>query len=882
MVVEGSAVSQNILNRFCSASQPTIKRCLVAALLFGVASMVILSYYVTNNQWHSVIREPPQPSFQCHSHNKGLVKSNISASNIHTIRGKLRFDPRVLVFMETQYSRLGKHICEVLEASRIKYKVEVAGKSLPLLTNHDKGKYAVIVFENYEKYLSMNKWNRGLLDKYCIEYNVGIIGFVPSKEETFIGAQLKGFPLFISTNLKLKDYYLNPSSSILRLTRAGEVHYGELPAGDWTIFKTNDSSYEALAWARPQHFVPASSEDISPFLPVIVQDHGLYDGIHRVLFGNGFKFWLHKLLFLDSVSFLSHGKLSFPLQRYLLIDIDDIFVGEKGTRMKPTDVQALLQAQERISSIIPGFRFNLGFSGKHYHRGTEEENEGDDALLEFAVSFWWFPHMWGHTKPHLFNNISYLEGNMNRNYQFAKEHGIPTDSGYSVAPHHSGVYPVHEQLYEAWKHVWNIRVTSTEEYPHLHPSRFRRGFIHRNIMVLPRQTCGLYTHNLFMERYPGGAARLESSIQGGDLFYQFVFNPINVFMTHLSNYGNDRLALYTFESVIKFIQCWTNLQLSTLPPLQLAEKYFQMFPEESNPVWVNPCLDKRHLAIWSTKKSCDQLPKFLVIGPQKTGTTALYTFLSMHPTIVSNYPSAETFEEVQFFNGKNYFKGLDWYMNFFPVPINSTGNYLFEKSATYFDGELIPLRAHALLPHAKLVTILISPIRRAYSWYQHMRAHKDTTALKYEFYEVVTANDKAPKNLRDLRNRCLNPGLYAQHLDRWLTFYPPSQLMIIDGEELKADPVAVMNKLQQFLKITPFVDFTNHLRYDPQKGFYCQVTQQNSTKCLGRNKGRHYPLIDLLSQKFLKIFYLSSNIALSKLLTRLRLPIPQWLEDDLS
>lgn len=189
-------------------------------------------------------------------------------------------------------------------------------------------------------------------------------------------------------------------------------------------------------------------------------------------------------------------------------------------------------------------------------------------------------------------------------------------------------------------------------------------------------------------------------------------------MTHLSNYGNDRLALYTFESLFRFLRCWTNLQLVTLPPQQLAIKYFQMHPEESDPVWVNPCLDKRHRTIWATNKTCEQLPKFLVIGPQKTGTTALYTFLSMHPAIVSNFPSPETFEEVQFFNGKNYYKGLDWYMNFFPSPGNSSQRYLFEKSATYFDGESVPLRVHALLPNVRIVTVLISPIRRAYSWYQ--------------------------------------------------------------------------------------------------------------------------------------------------------------------
>jgi hypothetical protein len=60
---------------------------------------------------------------------------------------------------------------------------------------------------------------------------------------------------------------------------------------------------------------------------------------------------------------------------------------------------------------------------------------------------------------------------------------------------------------------------------------------------------------------------------------------INIFMTHMSNYGNDRLALYTFESVIKFLQCWTNLRLVTAPPLQIGERYFQLYPEEGDPVW---------------------------------------------------------------------------------------------------------------------------------------------------------------------------------------------------------------------------------------------------------------------------------------------------------
>lgn len=63
---------------------------------------------------------------------------------------------------------------------------------------------------------------------------------------------------------------------------------------------------------------------------------------------------------------------------------------------------------------------------------------------------------------------------------------------------------------------------------------------------------------------------------------------ISIFMTHLSNYGNDRLGLYTFKHLVRFLNSWTNLKLQTLPPVQLAQKYFQIFSEEKDPLWQVP------------------------------------------------------------------------------------------------------------------------------------------------------------------------------------------------------------------------------------------------------------------------------------------------------
>lgn len=114
------------------------------------------------------------------------------------------------------------------------------------------------------------------------------------------------------------------------------------------------------------------------------------------------------------------------------------------------------------------------------------------------------------------------------------------------------------------------------------------------------------------------------------------------------------------------------------------------------------------------------------------------------------------------------------------------------------------------------------------------------------------ASDSAPKPLRDLRNRCLNPGKYAQHLERWLAYYPQQQLHIIDGEQLKTNPVEIMMELQRFLKLSPTFDYSDQLRFDNKKGFYCQIVNENKNKCLGKSKGRQYPPMDDKSAKWLQ------------------------------
>ena len=141
-------------------------------------------------------------------------------------------------------------------------------------------------------------------------------------------------------------------------------------------------------------------------------------------------------------------------------------------------------------------------------------------------------------------------------------------------------------------------------------------------------------------------------------------------------------------------------------------------------------------------------------------------FLQLHPNISTNQPVAGSFEELQFFAGPNYAKGLDWYTDKFAhVSPPNGSSMVFEKTANYFDNPAAPEALYALLPSAKLLVILIDPVLRAYSWYQvghwahllqytillcfqHMRAHNDSMALKYTAEEIFVGNGSGAEKLK--------------------------------------------------------------------------------------------------------------------------------------
>ncbi|KAA8594807.1 hypothetical protein FQN60_011942, partial [Etheostoma spectabile] len=323
-----------------------LRRLLLLLASCCLLSLLLSAYFLFTNSSPSMpLGQSPEPACSQPLSPYHQLPYPYPPNPPHTL---VHTDQVVLVLVESQYSQLGQDIVAILESAHFQFRMEIAsGKGdLPPLTEKGRGRYSLIIYENLLKYAHADTWNRQLLHQYCTEYRVGIIGFYRSTESSPTLLKLRGLPLVLRTNQALWDCCVVSSSPLLHLTKPG-TDRGALPGEDWTSFSFNHSTYQAVLHARAKEGAGAGSGDnpgpgfSSGLQATVVQDMGLYDGVRRVLFGQGLGYWLHRLILVDAISYLTDRKLTLGLDRHILVDIDDIFVGKEGTRMNAKDVKVL-------------------------------------------------------------------------------------------------------------------------------------------------------------------------------------------------------------------------------------------------------------------------------------------------------------------------------------------------------------------------------------------------------------------------------------------------------------------------------------------------------------------------------------------------------------
>ncbi|XP_041672125.1 heparan sulfate (glucosamine) 3-O-sulfotransferase 3-like [Cheilinus undulatus] len=241
-----------------------------------------------------------------------------------------------------------------------------------------------------------------------------------------------------------------------------------------------------------------------------------------------------------------------------------------------------------------------------------------------------------------------------------------------------------------------------------------------------------------------------------------------------------------------------------------------------------------------------RLPQALIIGVKKGGTRALLEFLRLHPDIRA------LGSEPHFFD-RHYARGLDWYRSMMPKALD--GQIVMEKTPRYFVTVETPARVHAMSQDVKLIVVVRDPVTRAISDYTQIISKTPDIPP----FESLAFKNKTTGQIDSLWSP-LWIGLYAQHLERWLAWFPRTQIHLVSGERLISDPAGELGRVQDFLGLQRIVT-DKHFYFNKTKGFPCLKKPEGSSKphCLGKTKGRTHASIDPGVLQRLRDFYKPHN-----------------------
>ena len=275
---------------------------------------------------------------------------------------------KVLVITKNSNNVLVENLRKIFFSTRIKFKT---AENIDFTSND----FSIIVYETYQEYLIAT---RALNFKnYLLEHRVGVIVFNKNdqnqEEREFSQCQLND-DKFLEEFLYITKFNIQPFKLNKRLKYDSEfrkLFFDDKKYNSKSILKCSQGNL--------------STEDIL-FASV-------NDGIKHVFIGIDFldHIWMLKILFIDSIRYLTDGHIDIGLTRYMQIDIDDIFFSDPGKRVVPEDVHELIRFQNDLSKNYFNnneykFKCVIGYSGFKYQYGDDVEDEGDKELIGILFS----------------------------------------------------------------------------------------------------------------------------------------------------------------------------------------------------------------------------------------------------------------------------------------------------------------------------------------------------------------------------------------------------------------------------------------------------------------------------------------------------------------
>ncbi|WP_320675985.1 sulfotransferase domain-containing protein [Prochlorococcus sp. MIT 1300] len=226
-----------------------------------------------------------------------------------------------------------------------------------------------------------------------------------------------------------------------------------------------------------------------------------------------------------------------------------------------------------------------------------------------------------------------------------------------------------------------------------------------------------------------------------------------------------------------------------------------------------------------------QLLRFLINGAQKSGTTALYNYLKIHPSLC--LPKDK---ELHLFDNENRdwtresIKQIDYEINHH-FPNSSYSTLCGEATPVSLFWEKAPERIWRYNPDMKIISILRNPITRAYShWNMEYKRGRDNMPFNISLEQ----EEKRCREALPLQHRVysyLSRGFYSSQIKRLWRFFPREQTLILRQEELLNNPQTTLMKICKHLKVDA-IEFPGELNSNSLE--YIHLMPLEARKTLAR------------------------------------------------
>ena len=235
-------------------------------------------------------------------------------------------------------------------------------------------------------------------------------------------------------------------------------------------------------------------------------------------------------------------------------------------------------------------------------------------------------------------------------------------------------------------------------------------------------------------------------------------------------------------------------------------------------------------------------PNIFIVGAGKSGTTALYNFLDMHPDVYmspikeTNYFSTDIDTEKfnddykrlernkkivlnRYVDGPmdkkifgTYVKEYDHYIKLFKNVKNETA--IGEASNSYLFSKVAAKNIKDKVPNAKIIMILRDPMTRIFS--HHLACVRDGK-VRGGFREELERDMQRRRKGWGISHLYVEIGMYYRQVKRYIDLYPKNNIGIYLYEDFKKNTEAVLKKILDFIGVDPDIEIDDSKRYNEAK-----------------------------------------------------------------